>query len=321
MSRIQNKKFEVRYVTADSDQHQRRIDNFLSASLKGLPRVRIYQMLRRGEIRVNGGRVKPGYRLQAGDRIRIPPVRLGERRPPATPPDYMLDLVKKRVIYANKDIIVLNKPAGIVVHGGTGRSFGVIEILRCLYPFDTGLQLVHRLDQDTSGCLLIARNAGVLKTLHRDLASGRVKKTYQALLMGRLERPVLEVDQPLRKNLLRSGERMVKVDGQGKAARTRFEIIRVYKSATLVKVILMTGRTHQIRAHAGYINHPVGGDIKYGAREFNKYLRSLGLKRMFLHAAGIALPADTGLDRTDFSAPLPDDLQSVLETIDDEDRV
>ena len=230
-------------------------------------------------------------------------------------------MVQKRIIYANRDIIVLDKPAGITVHGGTGRGYGIIEILRCLYPGEAGLQLVHRLDQDTSGCLLITRNAGLLKTLHGAIASGRVKKTYQALVMGHLDRSVLEVDQPLRKNLLRSGERMVQVDGQGKAARTRFEILRSFKSATLAKVILMTGRTHQIRVHAGHINHPVAGDLKYGDREFNKYLRGLGLKRMFLHAAGIALPEDTGLARTEFSAPLPDDLLNLLEVLDNGDRV
>ena len=304
-------------MIADSDQHLRRIDNYLSAFLKGLPRARIYQMLRRGEIRVNGGRVKPGYRLQEGDKIRIPPVMLEERPEPAAPPGNLLEKVRNHVIYRNGDIIVLDKPAGITVHGGTGRSFGIIEILRCLYPGDAGLQLVHRLDQDTSGCLLIARNARMLKILHRAMASGQVRKTYQALLMGRPERSVLEVDQPLRKNLLRSGERMVQIDRQGKAARTRFEVLRMFKSATLANVVLMTGRTHQIRVHAGHINHPVGGDMKYGDREFNKYLRRLGLKRMFLHAAGIALPADTGLARVEFTAPLPDDLLNLLEIIDD----
>ena len=312
MSRIQNKKTEVSYVIADSEQHQRRIDNFLGSILKGLPKTRIYQMLRRGEIRVNGGRVKQGYRLQTGDRIRIPPVRLGADRPPATPPEHLLKLVQDRQIYQDRDIIVLDKPAGLAVHGGTGRSFGVIELLRYLYPGETGLQLVHRLDQDTSGCLLIARNAHILRELHQALASGTVTKTYHALLRGRLTRKFVEVDQPLRKNMLRSGERIVQVDGEGKSARTRFEVLQNYAAATLVQALLMTGRTHQIRVHANHIGHAVAGDPKYGDRDFNKSLRGAGLKRMFLHASGIILPPLPGRAPTTFTAPLPEDLQGLL---------
>lgn len=313
MSRIQNKKTEVHYLVVDSEQHQRRIDNFLGSVLKGLPRTRIYQMLRRGEIRVNGGRVKQGYRLQAGDRIRIPPVWLGAEPARGTPPDHMLELVQDRLIYQDLDMMVLNKPAGLAVHSGSGRSHGIIELLRYLYPGEPGLQLVHRLDQDTSGCLLIARNARALRELHGALAYGRVQKTYQALLLGRLTSTVIEVDQPLRKNQLRSGERMVQVDEEGKTARTRFEELQRYVSATLVQVTLKTGRTHQIRVHASYIGHPVGGDPKYGDRDFNKYLRGVGLKRMFLHASGIVLP---GREAGAFSAPLPDELTMLLEQLD-----
>jgi 23S rRNA pseudouridine955/2504/2580 synthase len=320
MSRIQNKKTEVRYLVADSEQQQRRIDNFLGSVLKGLPRTRIYQMLRRGEIRVNGGRVKQGYRLQTGDRIRIPPVRLGSGQTPARPPDHLLELLRDKLIYQDRGLMVLNKPAGLAVHGGSGGSHGIIELLRCLYPGETGLQLVHRLDQDTSGCLLIARNAGTLRELHRALSSGQVHKTYQALLLGRLARPVMEVDQPLRKNQLRSGERMVRVDDQGKTARTRFEVLQRYASATLVHAILETGRTHQIRVHASYIGHPVAGDPKYGDRDFNKRLRGAGLKRMFLHASAIVLPPLPGRETGAFSAPLPDALQALLEQLEQSPR-
>lgn len=312
MSRIQNKKSDVSYLTADSEQHERRIDNFLVSILKGVPRTRIYQMLRRGEIRVNGGRIKQGYRLQTGDRIRIPPVRLGTRPERASPPDHLLELLQNREIYQDSDIIVMDKPAGLVVHGGSGRSYGVIELLRYLYPGESGLQLVHRLDQDTSGCLLIARNARVLRELHRALSSGSVKKTYHALLQGRISQSVMEVDQALRKNTLRSGERMVQVDVDGKSARTRFEVVQRFGQATLVQALLMTGRTHQIRVHANYLGHPVGGDPKYGDRDFNKTLRGAGLKRMFLHASGIVLPPMREHGPMSLSAPLPDDLQDLL---------
>ncbi len=318
MSRIENTKSEVRYITVDGEQHQRRIDNFLTTICKGLPRARIYQMVRRGEIRVNGGRVKQGYRLQQGDRVRIPPLRLTEKAVSTPPADRLITMIQDRVVFENDDIIVLNKPAGIVVHGGTGRSYGVIELLRYMYPADTGLQLVHRLDQETSGCLLISRNARTLKALHSAITSGRVRKTYRALLKGRLAGTVLEVNQPLKKNRMRSGERMVEVDHDGKESRTRFEVEKVFPSATLVKITLITGRTHQIRVHAGYLNHPVAGDTKYGDREFNKVMRKCGLKRLFLHASDIVLPGEIGQKVTAFTAPLPEDLQAVLNSIEQE---
>jgi 23S rRNA pseudouridine955/2504/2580 synthase len=316
MSRVKNIKTEVSYVTVDGEQHQRRIDNFLTSYCKGLPRARIYQMVRRGEIRVNGGRVKQGYRLQQGDRVRIPPYTSAEKSELLPPGEQLLDMMQDCVLFNNDDLIVLNKPAGMVVHGGTGRSYGVIELLRYLYPRETGLQLVHRLDQDTSGCLLIARNARMLKVLHSAMTSGEVKKTYKALLKGQLSESVIEVNQPLKRNYLRSGERMVQVDNHGKQSKTRFEVEKLYPAATLVKVSLMTGRTHQIRVHAGYLDHPVAGDTKYGDREFNKFMRKAGLRRMFLHASDIVVPVVSGLETTGFTAPLPDDLRDLIDYLD-----
>jgi len=311
MSRIQNKKTGVRLVTIDTAQEHRRIDNFLLAELHGLPRSRIYQMLRRGEIRVNGGRVRQQYRLCAGDQVRIPPV-LQQQPESAAPPAYLLQLIRDRVLYEDGDLLVLNKPAGVALHGGSGRTWGVIELLRCLRPADRDLQLVHRLDQGTSGCLLLARSRPALMQLHEAFRAGTVAKHYTALLMGRLDTSRIQVAQPLRRGRERSGERMVEVHGAGKAALSQFEITGRYTGATLVGVRLLTGRTHQIRVHAAAIGHPVAGDSKYGNREFNRSLQRIGLKRMFLHASRLRLPALPGMGRLDCRAPLPAELSSLL---------
>ncbi|MFQ5660465.1 MAG: RluA family pseudouridine synthase [Gammaproteobacteria bacterium] len=312
MSRIQNKKTGVRYVLIDALQEHRRIDNFLLNALKDLPKSRIYQMLRRGEIRVNGGRVKQGYRLETGDRVRIPPVLTRDRREPAPPPDYLKEMVRGSILFENHDIIALNKPAGIVVHGGSGRSFGVIEVLRSLRPSEQELQLVHRLDRETSGCLLIARHGEILRQLHSALRAGAIEKHYTALLKGRMQHSAVEVGQPLRRNVARSGERWVAIDQRGKRALTRFEVEKEFRLASLVRVRLLTGRTHQIRVHARYLQHPVAGDLKYGDKDFNKVLRKSGLKRLFLHASMLRLPGLDGHRELELKAPLSAELREFL---------
>lgn len=312
MSRIQNKNPQVRHVVIDAEQTGRRIDNFLASRYKGVPKTRIYQMLRRGEIRINGGRVKQDYRLKMGDSVRIPPIREGERPAPVAPPGYLVEMVRQSVIYEDEAMIILNKPAGIVVHGGSGRSFGVIEILRWLRPAEKGIQLVHRLDQQTSGCLMIAKDAAALRQLHRALKEGKVEKRYLALLKGRLGRRGHKVELPLRKSALRSGERMVEVDQQGKPAITHFKTVRELNQATLAEVLITTGRTHQIRVHGAHIQHPIAGDEKYGDKAFNRSLRQLGLKRMFLHASSLRLPQLVGKSGLEITAPLPDDLAGVI---------
>ena len=316
MSQKQHKKVPVRLLTIENDQSLRRIDNFLLGILKGLPKTRIYQMLRRGEVRVNGGRVKQTHRLQIGDKVRIPPIFNSESAKNSTPRKYLLDSVSECIIFENEQLLALNKPAGIVVHSGSGRSFGIIEILRHLRPLEPGLQLVHRLDQGTSGCLLIAKNTQILIKLHAALKAGDINKQYLALLKGQMEQTRIEVKLPVRKSGLRSGERRVEISAQGKCAQTQFTLERKFKSASLVRIKLKTGRTHQIRIHAQSLRQPVAGDQKYGDKEFNKRLRQAGLKRMFLHASSLELANLNGYGELAVYAPLPLELDNFLENYD-----
>ena len=313
MSMIQIKKAGVRLVKVSAAQANRRIDNFIIRELAKVPKTRIYQMLRRGEVRVNGGRVKQDYRLQPGDQVRIPPVHYRESDKKTIPNKRLIDLLQDSVIFENRELIVLNKPAGIAVHSGSGQAVGVIETLRHLRPADADLQLAHRLDRDTSGCLLIAKNIDCLRWLHDCLRDGRIEKQYFALLQGNLDGRMLEVSVPVRKNVARSGERMTAATEQGKSALTRFIRDRTYRGATLARVQINTGRTHQIRVHASYIKHPIAGDGKYGDREFNRKMRKLGLKRLFLHAASLKLPAFPGRQKPlAIDAPLPAELAGFL---------
>jgi 23S rRNA pseudouridine955/2504/2580 synthase len=312
MSRIHNKKSPVQLITIDSDDDTRRIDNFLMARLKGLPRTRIYQMLRRGEVRVNKGRVRQGYRLQKNDIVRIPPVSTAVQEDPGKPPVYMLDMLHNAVLFEDEHIIALNKPSGIVVHSGSGRSFGVIEVLRYLRPDESNLQLVHRVDQATSGCLLLSKTVQGLKQLHQALRSRQVEKQYIALLKGDIGKQLVNIDIPLKKNTMLSGERVVTPDMAGKTAQSCFKRRQVFKDSCLTDIIIETGRTHQIRVHSQYIGHPVAGDDKYGDRDFNKILRRTGLKRLFLHASQLKLP-DYGKNGLTIKAPLPDELQVFLQ--------
>ena len=311
----------VRMVAVSADHAGRRIDNFLLGELKGVPRTRIYRILRKGEVRVNKGRIRPGYRLQTGDQVRIPPVRVAPRRP--LPEVGAGPSLEDRVVYEDPRLLVLNKPAGMAVHGGSGLSYGVIELLRAERPEAHYLELVHRLDRDTSGLLIIAKKRSALRTLHEQLRERRLGKRYLALVAGRWKDRGEEgwkggervVDAPLRKNVMSSGERIVRVDSEhGKPSLSRFEALRRFKDATLVSVLIETGRTHQIRVHAAHIGHPLAGDGKYGDGEFNRQLRALGLKRLFLHAARLELPRDDAAPLV-IEAPLDDSLQAVLERL------
>lgn len=316
MTQSQPVKSAVEHVVVGPDQAGRRIDNYLTGYLRDVPRTRIYRMLRKGEVRVNGARIKQDYRVMAQDTIRIPPifreqVEITGRKPAPG----LLGSVAGSLIYEDDFLLVLNKPAGIAVHAGSGEHFGIIEILRELRPDDKNLELVHRLDKPTSGCLLIARNHRVLRDLHRLLRQpGGIKKQYLALLKGNLT-ATRQVAVPLSKNELRSGERMVQADESGKAAKTVFHPEQKFKGATLARIDIATGRTHQIRVHAASIGHPVAGDDKYGDREFNRCLKQVGLKRMFLHAAALTLKLPyTGKTRI-FKAPLPDELLKLLKKL------
>lgn len=304
---------QARYLQVGPERAGQRIDNFLLTELKGLPRTALYRLLRTGQVRVNKGRVKPAYRLAAGDQIRIPPLRLpvpGELPPP---PPGQLRLLERSLLYEDAGFMVVNKPAGMAVHGGSGLSFGVIEGLRTLRPQETELELVHRLDRDTSGCLLVAKRRAMLRWLHEQIRQQTMQKHYLALLAGSWAGRPREVNAPLLKNTLQSGERVVRVDPDGKPSRTQFRLVRHYPGASLVEARLETGRTHQIRVHAAYMGAPVLGDEKYGDREANRALRERGgLKRLFLHATALTFPLPEEAQPFRIQAPLSPDLEAVL---------
>ena len=303
----------VRWVDINEHQEGQRIDNFLLTYLKGVPKSRIYRILRKGEVRVNKGRVRPEYRLKSGDRLRIPPVRVSETS--TAPPinvEQNLAWLESRIIHEDKAILVLNKPSGLAVHGGSGLSYGMIEALRVLRRDEPYLELVHRLDRETSGCLILAKRRSHLRRLHEQLRNGEIRKHYHALLKGLWEGGERRIDASLAKNTLKSGERMVRVTEEGKQSASIFVPIRLFAIASYMDVELLTGRTHQIRVHAAYAGHPLAGDKKYGDRAFNQQMKQLGLKRQFLHAASISLRHPQTDEAVTFTAPLDDDLENVL---------
>lgn len=304
---------QVRFIEVPADYEGQRLDNFLIRELKGVPKTRIYRALRKGEIRVNKGRVKGDYRVAAGDRVRIPPLRVTEQDQSTTVPKRWARLLDENLVYEDDGLWVLNKPSGLAVHGGSGLSVGMIECLRQLAPGERFLELVHRLDRDTSGCIMVARKPGVLKELHRLLREDKVDKRYLALVQGRWSPSRHFVEAPLQKNTLQSGERIVRVDREGKAARTEFAVVERLDGATLVEAKPVTGRTHQIRVHAQQAGHPILGDEKYGDREANARAAKLGLKRLFLHAA--SLEFRLGDRRLRIEAPLDDRLETFLDKL------
>ncbi|MEO5561742.1 MAG: RluA family pseudouridine synthase [Dokdonella sp.] len=299
-------------VVVPEDREGQRLDNFLTGHLKGVPRSLIYRICRTGEVRVNGGRAKPDKRLNAGDAVRIPPVRVAERGQAEPPSGGQMNRVEAAIIHEDREFLVLNKPSGVASHGGSGVSFGAIELLRAARPRDT-LELAHRLDRDTSGVLVLTRKRSALTALQTAIREGRVEKRYLALIDGALPQNRLTVDAPLRKSVLHGGERMVRVDPEGKESRSHFIELERYTDTSLIEVALETGRTHQIRVHAQHIGHPLAGDEKYGEREFNRRMRDKGLKRLFLHAARFEF--SLGERSYSFSAPLAPELAAVVDTL------
>jgi len=285
----------VRLVEVAPEFAGQRIDNFLITYLKGVPKTLIYRILRKGEVRVNKGRIKPEYKLQAGDVVRVPPVRVPERDEPVPVAQGLLQRLEAAIVHEDKGLIVLNKPAGIAVHGGSGLSFGVIEAFRQLRPDAKELELVHRLDRDTSGLLMIAKKRSMLRHLHEQLRGDGVDKRYMALVRGNWPTAQKQVRAPLLKSNLRSGERMVEVNEEGKEALTLFKVLRRFGDfATLVEARPITGRTHQIRVHALHAGHCIAGDPKYGDEDFSREIRDLGGKRLFLHAYALTVPLPDG---------------------------
>jgi len=312
-----NQALGARRVRAGSGSEGQRLDNFLLRELAGLPRSRVYRLLRKGEVRVNGKRKQADYRLAADDEVRLPPVRVDAPSAggPRRVPDALLETVRRAIVLEDARLLVLAKPAGLPVHGGSGLAFGAIEALRALRP-EEPLELVHRLDRETSGCLLVARTRGALRAAHALLRQGEVEKHYAALVVGRWRLGRKTIDAPVQTNSRQGGERVVRVHRAGKTAVSVFNPLTHYRDvATRMDVAIHTGRTHQIRVHAAFAGHPVAGDDKYGDRECNARLRAFGLRRMFLHAASIAFRwPDTG-EAFRAESPLPEELEAVLERL------
>lgn len=302
----------ARLVTVTTQEAGQRLDNFLLGTLKGVPKSRIYRMLRTGEVRVNKGRAKPMQRLEVGDVVRIPPLRMAEPETLVLPSRW-LETLRASVLYEDDALLILNKPSGLAVHAGSQVPYGLIELARAAWPHLSALELAHRLDRDTSGCLVLAKHRQALLGVQRQLMKKTSRKTYLALLKGGWHGGAKRVDAPLAKNELQGGERMVRVDARGKTAVSLFMPLEHFGPyATLVKVVIETGRTHQIRVHAQHIGQPLAGDEKYGDSAFNRQLKPFGLGRIFLHAIELEFLHPINECTLRVEAPLPEDLASVL---------
>ena len=302
----------VKLVDITSDHAGQRIDNFLINQLKGVPKSHIYKLLRSGQVRVNSGRKKPSYRLEEGDNVRLPPVRVSEKKPIDAPASVIQSLLDSR-LYEDDDILVINKPSGLPVHGGSGYDYGIIEALRKPYE-NQFLELVHRIDRETSGCLILAKNRSSLTRINALFSKSKtteLQKHYQTLVQSHWPEHIVTISAPLRK-IKRGGEHMVEVDDEGSPAVSHFHCEHRYENASLMDVKIDTGRTHQIRVHAATTGHPVAGDTKYGQSGFNKEMKKIGLSRLFLHARRIEVELDKTIT---IEAPLSTDLKFVLEKL------
>jgi len=305
----------VQHLEVAPEEAGQRLDNYLHRRLGTVPRSRVYRLIRKGEVRVNGRRAGPETRLNPQDKIRVPPLRIVPAPEPGRPSEDLRARIAAAIIYEDPQLLVIDKPAGIAVHGGSGLSFGVIEALRALRPEEGSLELVHRLDRDTSGCLLVARRPAALRSLHALLREDGFEKRYLALLKGKWNLGAKRIDVPLRTDLRVGGERTVRAAASGKPSLSEFRPVEFFgKTATLVEVTLRTGRTHQIRVHAQHAHHPVAGDEKYGEAAFNRELEALGLRRMFLHAHSVSFTWPGGAEFS-INTPLPRELAAVLEAL------
>jgi len=306
---------KVSFVEVGPEHDGQRLDNFLIRHLKGVPKSRIYNLLRKGEVRVNKGRVKPETRLKVADVVRIAPIRVAQSGAAPEPSKQLKRYLVDNVLFEDDGLLIINKPSGLAVHGGSGISLGVIEALRALRPELRFLELVHRLDRETSGCLMLAKKRTVLLELQSAMQRNQVDKRYQALVKGQWPKGKSTINAPLRKNTLSGGERVVKVEASGKPSVTHFKIAQRYQQATLLEVRLETGRTHQIRVHCQFSGQPIAGDPKYGEGQFNESLRDSGLKRLFLHASHLRFRHPLSGDWVDVEAQLPQELLSVLKQL------
>ncbi|MBM7333811.1 MAG: RluA family pseudouridine synthase [Alcanivorax sp.] len=300
----------VTFITIDEGRDGQRLDNFLFVHLKGVPRSRIYRIIRAGEVRVNKKRAKQTTRLATGDVVRIPPVRTSESAAPPVVSDGLAERLSRALLYEDERLMIFNKPAGLAVHGGSGVSLGLIEALRVLYPKETQLELVHRLDRDTSGCIMVARHRGFLRKLQRLMQQGGVEKRYWLLCQGfkggerRMEAPLLK--------LMQGNERVVRVSREGKPSITDFTLLERFGDTALVEATLGTGRTHQIRVHAQFGGFPLLGDDKYGSERGDRKLAELGRRRLCLHARSLAFRHPESGERVRVEAPLDEDFEAIL---------
>jgi len=300
-------KARVTWLEVGEEAAGQRIDNFLLRHLKGVPKSHVYRVLRSGEVRVNSGRVKPERRLQAGDKVRIPPVRISE------PKLHQAKSLNLPVVFEDAALLVVDKPSGVAVHGGSGVSFGVIESLRAERPQAKFLELAHRLDRDTSGLLILCKKRTALVELHRMLREGEVGKIYTAVVKGMVKRSRFEIRESLHKYVTSRGERRVSVHADGKSAVTQVKTLQKNALCSLLEVTLLTGRTHQIRVHLAHAGHPVLGDDKYGDFDLNRAVAKQGVKRLFLHAGKLAFTHPLSRERLRFESRLPPDMRAFVE--------
>lgn len=311
---------QVLMIAIDEELAGQRLDNFLIARLKGVPKSKIYNVIRKGEVRVNKGRVKPEYKLMPGDVIRVPPIRTAEAGTEAKASNQMMALLAKSIVYEDKGLLIINKPPGLAVHGGSGITLGLIETLRQMRPEDSHLELVHRLDRDTSGCIMVAKKRSYLRHLQAALREksaglGGVAKVYKALVIGEWPKKIHQVNSPLLKTVVAGGERIVRVHPEGKPSLTEFKVLQRFDGFSLIEARPITGRTHQIRVHAQYSGHPLVGDEKYGDDEINASMRQQGIKRLFLHASALSFSLPESDELIHVEAPLPSDLAIPLSTM------
>lgn len=305
----------VSFIEIDEQIAGQRIDNFLLNHLKGVPKGHIYKIIRKGEVRVNKGRIRQTYKLQSGDKVRIPPVAVAEKKPLPAPGQSLLNLIAQSVIFEDASLLAINKPSGVAVHGGSGVSYGIIEALRALKPEYQFLELIHRLDRDTSGCLLIAKKRSALVAVQNLLRHRQTDKRYLTLLCGKVKFEQKKVTAPLLREELKSGERFVRVDKNGKESTSFFTKKQLFKDSTLMEVKIVTGRTHQIRVHSQFLGHSVAGDSKYGNFACNQRLKKRGLKRLFLHSSQITFKHPDSDKKMTIRAPLSEDLENFLSVL------
>jgi len=317
LNTIKPQKTAVNLVEITTAQLGQRLDNFLLKQLGTVPRSLVYRVIRKGEVRVNKKRSKPDYKLQIGDQVRIPPVRIEpEQQDKSRPPQHLVERLKQTILYENKHILVINKPSGLAVHAGSGLDYGVIDVMRLLRPADD-IELVHRLDRDTSGCLLLALHRQALLAMQTNVQDRTISKKYNAVVKGSWPNELTEINLGLKKFHLPNGERRMRVDNTGKQALSRFKLLHSGNLFSLIQVELVTGRTHQIRVHCQAESHEIAGDDKYGDTEFNRAMRKQGIRRLMLHASSLELPAGKYTPEIVINAPLPTEFEQLFGSIGD----